>query len=196
MKIIFSTLLLTASVLTLSACSSSDKEAQSASSEVQTTQTSESTTTTSTAEVWTKPYPKEAYANFPITHSSTTSDFTIKGIAKHENAMFPGQSIIAIEVSFTNKASQPTSPYMAFVLDFDVQQTNGTITESLNGANGQMGNVSNQDLVKMGDAQVNSGATVDAIIGYSLSDPSLDVGFYVRTSQLTGNPQGFAWSNE
>ena len=55
---------------------------------------------------------------------------------------------------------------MAFVIDWDVQQTDGITTQNLNGANGQMANVENQETVSMGDTKVNPGATVHAIIVY------------------------------
>lgn len=138
-------------------------------------------------------YPAAAYKNLPLDLSD--KGFIIKSITKGTGSL-TGKPIIEMEVTFTNKSKMNQSPYMAFVIDFDVQQTDGQTTQSLLGANGEMGNFGNQDLVKMGDTQVNPGATVDAIIGFQLDDESKDVGFVLRSSQFNGNPQGFAWHNQ
>ncbi|GLB80357.1 DUF5067 domain-containing protein [Streptococcus alactolyticus] len=184
------------SVAVLGACSSnssSDSSSSSSSSSTTTEQTTSGSSVESTEQTTT--YPSSAYVSYPYTIDVPSGNsYVIKNITKTTGSL-DGSPIITIEMSFTNNGDTPTSPYMGFVVDWDVQQTDGTTTESLNGANTQMANVDNQDLVNMGNTNVNAGATVDAIIGYTLASDTEDVGFILRSTSLTSNPQGFAWAN-
>ncbi|MDK6292642.1 MULTISPECIES: DUF5067 domain-containing protein [Aerococcus] len=139
-------------------------------------------------------YPAEAYWNFEangdVVANTMSNQYKVKSINKDTGAM-TGAPIIWLELEYTNNGQQPQSPYMAFVVDFDVSQTDGTTTQTLNGANGELGNVPNQEAVEMGDAQVNPGKSVDAVIGYRLAIPDDDVLFSLRSGQ-----GAFAWANE
>ena len=184
------------SVAVLGACSSnssSNSSSSSSSSSTTTEQTTSGSSVESTEQTTT--YPSSAYVSYPYTANVPNGNsYVIKNITKTTGSL-DGSPIITIEMSFTNNGSYPVSPYMGFVTDWDVQQTDGVTTESLMGANSQLANVANQDLVKMGDTQVNAGATVDAIIGYTLDSDTEDVGFILRSTASTSNPQGFAWAN-
>lgn len=140
-------------------------------------------------------YPSESYAELPATYETDHAIYEITNITKSTGSM-TGTEIVSLEMEFTNKGNEPTSPYMRFISDFDAQQTDGVTTESLMGANSEMANLEDQEAVSMGDTQVNGDATVHATIGYTLDDPELDVGFILRSSQISGEPQGFAWMNE
>lgn len=200
MKKIILGCIVTLGVVALGACSSQKQQrttsTQISSKQVEQTSSSSSSVAQQTQQSQTTTYPEASYKNPPFDASFTGGNgYKIKSITKMTGSM-DGKTIIAIELTFTNNGKTPNSPYMAFVTDWDVQQTDGTTTSSLNGANAQLGNVANQDAVKMGDTQVNPGATVDAIIGYTLADDNLDVGFITRVSSITSNPQGFAWANK
>jgi len=183
------------SIAVLSACSNNSSSSEtSASTAGSTTEQTTSDSSVDTTEQTTT-YPSSAYVAYPYTiNVPNGNSYVIKNITKTTGSL-DGSPIITIEMSFTNNGDTPTSPYMGFVVDWDVQQTDGTTTESLNGANTQMANVDNQDLVNMGNTNVNAGATVDAIIGYTLASDTEDVGFILRSTSLTSNPQGFAWAN-
>lgn len=128
--------------------------------------------------------------NYPYTLEFDNAIYDIKSI-KHETGAMTGSPILIIEMEYTNKTDQPQSPYMSFVSDFDVQQTDGTTTSSLNGANSEFGNLENQEAVEMGNANVNSGATVTAIIGYTLEYDDQQTVFVYRPSMITGENSGF-----
>lgn len=194
--------LLTTTVLAgivLAACSSNNTETpKSTTSSPSSSQASSSkqAEVSNTAEQGTTPYPQSSYKTPPIDLPIPNGNsYKITAITKSTSSL-DNSPILLLEMDFTNNGKNPTSPYMAFVIDWDVQQTDGITTQNLNGANGQMANVENQEAVLMGDTKVNPGATVHAIIGYKLADEKADVGFIVRASQIANNPQGFAWANK
>lgn len=119
--------------------------------------------------------------------------YDIKEMKIVDNSMFPEKKALILVMEFTNKGQQASSPWMTFAVDFGAQQNLGSTSQLLMGANGQLGNVEDQEAVKMGDANVNPGSTVSAIIGFDLADPSLPVQFVLNSSKLTGNPQGFTF---
>lgn len=179
----------------LAACSSNNSSESASSSNSTTVKSSVEKSSETTSTEQTTPYPTSSYKTAPIDASIPNGNsYKITNISKSTSSL-DGSEILLVEMDFTNNGTSPTSPYLAFVVDWDVQQTDGTITKNLNGANGAMANVENQEAVSLGDTQVNPGATVHAIIGYKLEDPKGDVGFIIRTTQITGNPQGFAWAN-
>lgn len=120
--------------------------------------------------------------------------YEINNMYMVENSMFPGEQVVAIELTFTNKRNQPASPWISFATDYAPEQVTGQTTELLLGANGQLGNIENQDAVNMGDANINAGETVEAIIGVRMVDPTQPVNFILNTSKLTGEPEGFAFT--
>lgn len=93
--------------------------------------------------------------------------------------------ILALDITFTNKSDQPTSPWMALV--FKAEQETETTVELLNGANGLFKEDYNPEKVKMGDTSIKPGATVDAIFGYELLYPGEPV--YIRS--FTGDDYEF-----
>lgn len=119
--------------------------------------------------------------------------YTIHSIDISEGSM-TGSTIITLTMDYENLGDQTNSPYLSFITDMNAVQTDGNTTVTLNGANAEMDNLEDQEAVSMGDTQVNPGGEVHATIGYTLSDPSLDVGFIIRSTEIMGNPQGFAWS--
>lgn len=198
-KLIFSGVALL-STLTLAACSNNNTTNNTgASTEVSTIQSSTTTSQTvenSTSSEQTTTYPASAYKVAPFDASIPNGNgYQIKNITKTTGSL-DNKPILVIEMTFTNNGQTPISPYSAFIVSWNAQQTNGTTTTTLLGANGQMGNIENQEAVAMGDTMVNPGSTVDAIIGYSLADENADVGFILRTTEITNNPQGFAWANK
>lgn len=121
-----------------------------------------------------------------------TAVYQVNDIRMSQNSM-TGEPIVVLEIEFTNKTENPQSPYMSFIQDFAVQQTDGTTTEELMGANGQMGN-EDAEKVEMGDANVNGGQTVEAIIGFQPTQPEEDIVFTIRSTQITGENIGFRFS--
>ena len=205
MKLHKSLLLFGAGAILLTACGDNDEPMEDESTkeelptevvdETEVEEVDEQLVEEDTEEEQTTTYPSDSYAEFPATYETDYAIYEITNITKSTGSM-TGEEIITIEMEFTNLSDQPTSPYMRFIGDFDAQQTDGITTESLMGANSEMSNIENQEAVSMGDTQVNPEATVHAIIGYTLNDPDLDVGFILRSSQIIGEPQGFAWLNE
>ncbi len=191
-KIVLGTVTLL-SIFALAACSSntSTKSSSSSSSEAA-TESSSSVSEKTGSEV----YSKESYIEFPYEVIGNSKDtYTIKSITKSTSS-YNGGPIILIDLTYTNNGDTPNSPYMSFIFDWSAQQTDGTTTDTLLGANGGMNNVENQEAVKMGDANVNSGATVDAIIGFTLTHENSDVAFVDFASQMTGKQEGFTWANK
>lgn len=126
----------------------------------------------------------------PNTIETDNAIYEIKDM-RPGTADYTGEPILIIEMDYTNKQAEPTSPYMNFVMDFDVKQTDGTITTTLNGANGQMSSEDPQ-AVEMGDADVNQDAKVHAIIGYTLNDAETPVFFQFR---FDPQQRGFVYNN-
>ncbi|MFC0361413.1 DUF5067 domain-containing protein [Enterococcus canintestini] len=128
--------------------------------------------------------------NYPYSIDLEGATYNILSSKKLDGAM-TGNPIIILEMEFTNKKQQPQSPYMSFITDFDAQQTDGKTTTTLMGANTEYGNLDDQEAVKMGDSNVNSGVTVKAIIGYTLQNKEQPVTFIYRPSQISGQNNGF-----
>jgi len=127
---------------------------------------------------------------YPYTVSTPNAEYTINSVERSKGSM-TGAPIITLNLTFTNLTDETQSPYMQMVSDFNIIQTDGTTTESLMGANSEMGHLENQEAVEMGDTQVNGGATVEATIGYQLTIPENPVGFIYRPSEITGEDAGF-----
>ncbi|WP_054753619.1 DUF5067 domain-containing protein [Piscibacillus salipiscarius] len=98
--------------------------------------------------------------------------YVIKG-TEQLTGKYEDRPILAVEVEFTNKTDEPTSPWMALALK--AEQETDTTVEILNGANGLFPDDYKPDLVKMGDTNVKSGATVEAVIGYEILYPGSPV---------------------
>ena len=111
-----------------------------------------------------------------------------------DSSVNPGTKIAVLEMNITNKTTTPTSPYMLFITDYAPEQTDGTTTQVLNGGNGQLGNVENQELVEAGDTALNSGATIKAVIGFEPINPDLDIQFILNSSKISGDPKGFLFN--
>lgn len=137
--------------------------------------------------------PTQSTAN-QLSGQTNNASYVIKNMYVTDNSMFPGKKVLVLDMQFTNNQQQPASPWTTFILDYAAQINNGATTIDLMGANGQMGNVENQEAVAMGDTNVNPGSTVNAIIGYDYSDPSAVVNFILRTSLMSGTPQGFTFN--
>ncbi|MFC5465970.1 DUF5067 domain-containing protein [Lederbergia graminis] len=89
---------------------------------------------------------------------------------------FGDVQILAVELAFTNNTDKPKSPWMSMGL-FAEQETDVTV-ETLTGANGRFPDDYKPDLVKMGDADIKPGATVDAVIGFEIQFPGKPVRLY------------------
>lgn len=200
-KIIFGLSILVFSMVSLAACggnndASANKNTTTTSSKVVASPNNSQNTNTSTSTQQSTAQTNEnldangVLKKYPYTLDLNNATYKILSIQKSTGSI-TGDPVMVIEMEFTNKGNQPKSPYMSFVTDFDVQQTDGTTTSSLNGANGQLANLENQDAVKMGDANVNAGATVKAIIGYTLKYNDKPSTFIYRPSQVSGENNGF-----
>lgn len=99
---------------------------------------------------------------------SNSSKIVIKNIEQVESK-FGGNPVLALEITFTNKSSRPTTPWIASATTLKaIQETEATV-ETLNG--GRLPDSYKPDLVKMGDTNVKSGAIVDAVISFEIVDP-------------------------
>ena len=136
---------------------------------------------------------KKEQSSSALSGETNNAIYTINKMYVVDNSMFEGKKVLVLEMTFTNKQQQASSPWMTFALDYAAQQTDGTTTVELMGANGQMANVENQEAVEMGDANVNPGATVEAVIGYDYTNPESVVNFILRSSMISGQPKGFVF---
>ncbi|WP_040978323.1 DUF5067 domain-containing protein [Oceanobacillus jeddahense] len=102
--------------------------------------------------------------------------YEIKEIEQMEGQFGDGTQIIAIELTFTNNSDEATSPW--FSQGIGAEQETDTTVETLMGANGQFPEDYKPELVEMGDTDVKPGATVDAVIGYTLEYPGEPVRLY------------------
>ncbi|MGM0174077.1 DUF5067 domain-containing protein [Enterococcus sp. DIV0800] len=177
--------------LLLSACGNSSNEEASSSSSVEKSSSTEQVSSTDSEVVGNANLNSEGVLeNYPYKLDLDNATYNILSTQRVDGSM-TSDPILVIEMEYTNKGSNPQSPYMSFITDFDAQQTDGTTTDSLNGANGQFDNLSDQEAVKMGDVNVNSGKTVKAIIGYTLTQKDRPVTIVHRPSQISGENNGF-----
>jgi len=128
--------------------------------------------------------------DYPYELNTENAGYVINNVERSEGSM-TGAPIMTLNMTFTNTSDQTQSPYMQFVKDFNVIQTDGTTTDALSGANTEMDHLENQEAVEMGNTQVNPGATVDATIGYQLEYQDGGVAFIYRPSEITGENSGF-----
>ncbi|WP_086348667.1 DUF5067 domain-containing protein [Candidatus Enterococcus clewellii] len=164
MKKIFGLGLLFSSVFLLAACGSGDdkKDTATSSSSVPVAQVSEESKAA------------ESVAD-DTTFENDNYKFVIKGTEELSNTMFPEKKILAIEIEYTNKGADATSPWMAFATSIKGIQETDVTEELLSGANGQFPADYKPELVQMGDTDVKSGATVDAVVGFDILYPGSPV---------------------
>src|SRR5699024_5542155 len=81
-------------------------------------------------------------------------------------------NVLALEVEFTNKSDESSSPWMAIVGMIKANQETETTIESLTGANAHFPEDYKPELVEMGDSDVKGDdTTVDAVIGFEIEFP-------------------------
>lgn len=180
-------------VVFLSGCGSDNNDkASSSSSKASSTEQTSTSESTADSEIQNNENlnSEGVLEKYPYNLDFDNATYNILSTQRVDGAM-TGDPVLIIEMEYTNKGDNPQSPYMSFVSDFDAQQTDGTTTDSLNGANSQLGNIQDQEAVKMGDANVNSGQTVKAIIGYTLTLKDEPVTIVYRPSQISGENSGF-----
>lgn len=191
MKKVLGFLTIIASVLLLSGCNSKSNNVASSSSSIQDSSAIEQTSSSELESPDNKNLNSEGVLeSYPYLLDLDNATYNILGTQKIDGSM-TGDPILVIEMEFTNKKNEPQSPYVSFISDFDAQQTDGTTTDSLNGGNGQYDNLEDQEAVKMGDSNVNSGQTVKAMIGYTMKYKDQPTTFVYRPSQITGENNGF-----
>lgn len=96
--------------------------------------------------------------------------FVIKNVDQLKSPLNDSQ-ILALEIEFTNKSDEATDPWMALATNIRANQETDTTVEMLDGANGLYPEDYKTNLVEMGDTDVKSGATVDAIVGFEIKYP-------------------------
>ncbi|GIN89117.1 hypothetical protein J22TS1_01680 [Siminovitchia terrae] len=96
--------------------------------------------------------------------------FVIKNVEQLKSPLNDSQ-ILALEIEFTNKSDEATDPWMALAVNIRANQETDATVEMLDGANGLYPDDYKTDLVEMGDTDVKSGATVDAIVGFEIKYP-------------------------
>lgn len=97
---------------------------------------------------------------------------------------------LALEIEFTNKTDESTSPWMAIVGMIKANQETDKTIEMLNGANGLFPDDYKTELVEMGDSDVKGdGTTVDAVIGFEIEFPGDPV--HLIDFNMTDKPETF-----
>jgi hypothetical protein len=114
--------------------------------------------------------------------------FVIKEVEQLEGK-FDDTQILAVEIEFTNNSDESISPWMASAGEIKAQQETEDTVESLDGANGLYPDDYKTELVEMGDTDVKSGSTVDAVIGYEILYPGEQVKLMDFT--LSDEPEKF-----
>ena len=94
------------------------------------------------------------------------------------------KQIIAITMNYTNTTDEPQNPWMAIAFDMSATQETEATVETLMGANGQYAADYKPEAVAMGETEIKPGATVEAVIGYTLEFPGSPV--YLRDSSIMG----------
>ncbi|WP_206859074.1 DUF5067 domain-containing protein [Candidatus Enterococcus mangumiae] len=105
------------------------------------------------------------------TFEDDSSKIVIKNTEELTSQYDVNKKILAMEIEYTNKGDEAQSPWFAFATSIRAIQETDTTEEILNGANGLFAEDYKPDLVKMGDTNVKSGATVDAVIGLVILYP-------------------------
>lgn len=122
-----------------------------------------------------------------------SSKIVIKNTEELTNKFDSNKKILAIEIEFTNKSEDAQSPWFAFASSIKPIQETEKTEELLNGANGQFPEDYKPELVKMGDTDVKSGATVEAVVGLDIIYPGspvimkdfMDTGVFEKTVETT-----------
>lgn len=90
-----------------------------------------------------------------------------------------GDKILALTMNYTNTTSENQNPWFAFATNLKGEQETAATVELLMGANGQFPDDYKPEAVKMSDLDIKPGATVEAVVGFTLADPAS--GVYVRS---------------
>ncbi len=114
--------------------------------------------------------------------------FVIKNTEQLKSPLNDSQ-ILALEIEFTNKSDEATDPWMALATNIAANQETDTTVEMLDGANGLYPDDYKPELVEMGDTNVKSGATVDAVVGFEIKYPGEPV--YLVDFDSPDNPEKF-----
>ncbi|HEY5576407.1 MAG TPA: DUF5067 domain-containing protein [Clostridiaceae bacterium] len=147
----------------LSGCGSSTSSTNSGNSSNTSSNTSENTTTKTQA--------SDSY------YKSSDGIYEIKSVEQMKGKYGDNQ-IIAITLNYTNTTDKAQSPWFAIALDMNATQETDKTVEPLNGANGYYPDSYKAEAVKMGDTDIKPGATVEAVVGYTLLYPGSPV--YLR----------------
>lgn len=160
-------------VLGLAACGDSEeKGANSSDSSAKTEDTSSKTDESS-----------ENKTTSDTTFEDASTKIVIKNTEELTNKYDASKKILAIEIEYTNKGETAQSPWFAFASSIKPIQESEQTEEILNGANGQFPDDYKTDLVKMGDTDVKSGETVEAVVGVEILYP----GSPIMMTDFTGN---------
>lgn len=114
----------------------------------------------------------------PNTIETHNAVYAIEDIRLGEKDL-DGAPVAIVEMEFTNKQKHPVSPWVSFVLDFDVTQNEDGDPEKLDGPNTQLSN-EDHGVVEMGDTDVDPEDSVHAIISYHHKDKDKPVFFRSR----------------
>lgn len=95
------------------------------------------------------------------------------------------KQIIAITMNYTNTTDEPQNPWFAIALNMSTTQETDVTIETLSGSNGQYPEDYKPEAVAMGDTDIKPGATVEAVVGYTLEFPGSPV--YLRDMSMTGD---------
>src|SRR5699024_7584879 len=114
--------------------------------------------------------------------------FVIKDIEQIDGKY--DSQVLALEVEYTNKSDESSSPWMAIVGMIKANQETDTTIEMLTGANAHFPDDYKTELVEMGDSDVKGGeTTVDAVIGFEIEFPGEPV--HLIDFNITDKPEAF-----
>lgn len=95
------------------------------------------------------------------------------------------KQIIAITMNYTNTTEEAQNPWMAIAFDMSATQETDVTVETLMGSNGQYPEEYKPEAVAMGETDIKPGATVEAVVGYTLEFPGSPV--FLRDMSMIGD---------
>ncbi|MFL2106398.1 DUF5067 domain-containing protein [Desemzia sp. FAM 23991] len=117
--------------------------------------------------------------------------YEILEIEQLQSALFPDKQIMALTINYTNTTEDTQSPWLAWAFDIAASQETEVTVETLDGANGQFPEGYKTEAVKLGEAEIKPGATVEVVIGHEILYPGQPV-FLKDLSLLEDNGEKFS----
>jgi len=169
--------LLSLSALTLAACGSAESTEEAAASS--SSAASESVLVEESSSVTAEPTKSDTI------FEGSNGTYEITAVEQMAGEHGDNTRIIAITMNYTNTTDEPQNPWFAIAFDMTATQETDVTIETLMGANGQYPEGYKPEAVAMGETDIKPGATVEAVVGYTLLFPGSPV--YLRDSNMASD---------